>query len=69
MVNAKNIQDSCLRIDSTECEGKTGAQNAVYPEQGGTESRKPKLLEAILRALRLARERRGCSIGYIRNPC
>ena len=35
-------------MNSTECEGDAGAQSAVRPERGETESRQPKLLEAIL---------------------
>ena len=34
--------------DSTECEGYVGAQSAVQPEPGETESRQPNLLERIL---------------------
>lgn len=48
MKKAENAEESCLRMDSTECEGQAGAQSAVRPEQGETESRKPELLEMIL---------------------
>ena len=48
MEKAENTEGSCLQMNSTECEGYVGAQSAVRPEQGETESRQPKLLEAIL---------------------
>ena len=48
MERAENTKGSCLQMNSTECEGYAGAQSAVRPERGETESRQPKLLEAIL---------------------
>ncbi len=48
MEKAENTKGSCQQMNSTECKGYAGARSAVLPEQGETESRQPKLLEAIL---------------------
>ena len=48
MEKAENTKSSYLQMNSTECEGYAGAQSVVRPERGETESRQPKLLEAIL---------------------
>ena len=48
MERAENTKGSYLQMNSTECKGYAGAQSAVRPEQGETESRESKLLEAIV---------------------